>query len=631
MLANLHGPWLICAAVLLIAVAAARGPRPDRRELWLLGWIVAAAAAARLGFGIWGPLHNNGQGPLWIRGALEPAALAGYGPGYFELFTWVTKLSSWPAFGGGVPVDRALFAANALLSAVSPAVLYAAARLAGVGRGGALAVTLIMASDPVAVRTAASEGYFTAQIALVLGAEASVALAAAAHRRDDGIAIACALGAAGLLAASAARLHPMAYLPIAGSALVMFGAVNADWRTRVLLTAAAAAASGGIVILTSINTVVAVLGTSEMSGSVLTGMAPRHAVAAVVLFAAVLAVHRWARPPWLPVVAAFSVAAMLATQERFEQHPIWTLCYQRLFFPGLLLGAASLLPSRLQAPRWAVASAAVVVALLLAGAEPHLGVPNTEQLEYRYLQGVLRDMPDDCVLTGVSRAGNRVWELPSHLLPRRPGRGAGTRRDIQDPAELRGMRGGCVLYVHSSLCTSAEGRPLCDAVEHGARLQPVTSAVFPAQPSFVWLPYDRPQVEVAVFRVIGTGGRGNAGTDGGGTGEAADAVTDGDQVAVGDGAAITSELAQALYQRIAPLHEADQCGLLRLDTSRFRIRIGLQTRSGAAHDFEIAIAPQDDAEAVGGWTVVVPPVLRRECPQTLAAIERVLRDDAAAH
>jgi len=80
-----------------------------------------------------------------------------------------------------------------------------------------------------------------------------------------------------------------------------------------------------------------------------------------------------------------------------------------------------------------------------------------------------------------------------------------------------------------------------------------------------------------VFRVIGTGGRGNAGTDGGGTGEAADAGADGDQVAVGDGVAITSELAQALYQRIAPLHEADQCGLLRFDTSRFRIRIGLQT------------------------------------------------------
>jgi len=166
-------------------------------------------------------------------------------------------------------------------------------------------------------------------------------------------------------------------------------------------------------------------------------------------------------------------------------------------------------------------------------------------------------------------------------------------------------------------------------VEDGVRLEHVTRAVFPAEPSFVWLPYDRPQVEVAVFRVIGTSGRSSAGTDSGGTGEAADASADGDQV--GDGAAITSELAQALYQRIAPLHEADQCGLLRLDTSRFRIRIGLQTRSGAAHDFEIAIAPQDDAEAIGGWTVVVPPVLRRECAQTLAAIERVLRDDAAAH
>jgi hypothetical protein len=111
-----------------------------------------------------------------------------------------------------------------------------------------------MASDPVAVRTPQAKAILTAQIALVLGAEASVALPRAAHRRGRRHRHReCAWAQAGLLAASAARLHPMAYLPIAGSALVMFGAVNADWRTRVMLTAAAAAAIAGIVILTRIN------------------------------------------------------------------------------------------------------------------------------------------------------------------------------------------------------------------------------------------------------------------------------------------------------------------------------------------------------------------------------------------
>src|SRR5262245_57957955 len=61
--------------------SARRGGRFMREtERWFLVVVTIGAAALRLMLGIWGPLHVNGQGPLWIRGALDPSALAGYGP-----------------------------------------------------------------------------------------------------------------------------------------------------------------------------------------------------------------------------------------------------------------------------------------------------------------------------------------------------------------------------------------------------------------------------------------------------------------------------------------------------------------------------------------------------------------------
>ncbi len=109
------GPWLLCAALLLLASVVRRSSRPPAGEFWLATLITLCAAAVRFVWGVWGPLHINGQGPLWIRGALDSAALVNYGQGYFELFSWVARLST--------PPDQAVFSANVLLSALSPALL----------------------------------------------------------------------------------------------------------------------------------------------------------------------------------------------------------------------------------------------------------------------------------------------------------------------------------------------------------------------------------------------------------------------------------------------------------------------------------------------------------------------------
>lgn len=606
MLPVLHGPWLSAAGLLLFGLAARRHvPRPTG-EWWIPAVITLAATAARLMAGLWGPLHVNGQGPLWIRGATDSAALAGYGPGYFELFSRLA--------GSGWAADDALFAANALLAGSTPALLYVVARLAGVARGGALTAALVLAADAVTVRTAASEGYFSAVIFLVLAVQVSLALGVRADRDGDGVAAGCALGGAGLLAAAAARIHPVAYLPLALCPLVVFGAAQDEgWRTRMARTVAAAAAIGAAVLLTSSAAVLGALTMSGMAGPGLASMMQLDWHVLAVVLVAVGCAHLWAVPPWLPLVGACSLVLLLVTDDAFAQHPLWALCYQRLFLPGVLLGAVALVPDRLQGMPWALGAAAVAAVALLLPALPFLRGQTTEQLEYAFLKQVVAGMPATCSVAAVSRADRRVWEIPEFLAGEGASASSRGRRSLEDADDLGGaaVSDACILYVRSSLCSSVEGRPRCDAVERAARLEQVASRTFPARPSYLGLPYDRPVVEVTVFRVV------------------TQAVLSGERGAgVSDGAAITPAFAQALYERVTPLRPADGCHVTRLDTSRFRMSIGVQVPAGTEHGIELATAQSSEAATrqVGVWALAVPPDVERECAAMLAAIEGVLRD-----
>jgi hypothetical protein len=599
MLGALEGPWLPSAALALLAVAVWRGPRPGRGEVWQVVAIATCAAVARIVWGLWGPLHVNGQGPLWIRGALEAGALAGYGPGYYELFAWLTRLGAAP--------DRAIFAANAFLSALSPALLYAVARLAGVERGGALAAAVVLAVDAVTIHTAASELYIWPLIALVLAVQVALGIFVQARQRRDRLAGALALTAASLLGAATARIQPVGYLTLALSPLVVLCAGRPQrWRERIVLAAEAATAIGAAVLLTTGRTIVHALGDSPVSahGIVSVLRAQGADVWILVLLIAVWVARRWARPPWLPIIAASSLVSMWMVESSFQRHPYQQLFYARLCWPGVLLGAAALLPRRLQGSGWALSVGVVVAAALQVPAWPYLGARTTEQREYAFLQEVLPSMPATCTLASVSRAGKRVWEIPAYLMA------SGAARAIEDGSQLRDAieAADCVVYVRSSLCSSVEGRPLCDSAEHGAPLERVASRVFEAAPSDVDLPYDRSEVEVVVS--LASGGM---------------AVERG-PATVRDGAPITPEFAKVLYERLAPLRESDGCRVVRFDTTRFRINIGLQARSGAAHGLEIAATRErgDGLRGVGDWMVAAPPELARDCAATLAAIERAL-------
>lgn len=595
----LHGPWLLGAALLCLVGALRRAPRPAAAEVGWPAGMVLAGALARYLWGLWGPLHVNGQGPLWIRGTLDLEALGGYGPGYFELFNWMVRSA------GGMP-DRTVFAANVLLSALSPALLYAVARLIGVARGGALAAALVLAAAPVNVYTAASETYQSALIALVLAVQVALALVGRAQARGDTLGRNLAVLAAGLLAAAAARIHPMAYLPLALSPLLVLLAARPDsWKSRLALTAASVAVIGAIALLTSGDVILTALRASPMTEHVLGGMSRRDYQLLLALLAIAALLHRWLT--WLPLFGIGSLALLLATEGSFNQHPLWRLWYQHLYVPGILLGAAPLLPRRLS-PGWALPAGGAVAAALLASAWPYLGIPTTEQLEYRFLRDILRDMPPGCTLAAVSRSGRRVWEIPSYLIAG-GGPGGSAQRSVRDASDLAAVApGDCLVYVRSSLCSSDEGRALCDAVETGGQLERVAGHVFPAAPSYTDLPYDRSAVDVAVFRVSG-------------------AVTRPTQARIGPDAVITPAVAQALYERLTPLREADGCTLARLDTRRLQITVELTTRAGNRHSFELSTTAGGGAgRTVGAWTLAVPPEVERDCGATLAAIEGVLAE-----
>lgn len=598
----LRGPWLPCAALVLLAVVVWRGERPAARELWLVGAMTVCAAAARFACGLWGPLHINGQGPLWIRGALEHEALANYGPGYFELFTWVARLSTRP--------DRAIFAANTLLSAMSPALLYATARLTGVARGGALAAAMVLALDAVTVHTAASEGYFSSIIFFVLAVQATLALAVQARVHGDRLAAALALGAASLLAATVARIHPVACVPLALCPLVVLGAARPEpWRARIALAGFAGVSIGAAVVLSSGSAIIRVLGASDMAGPAFGNLGRRQAELLGILLVAVWLLRHWARPPWLPLLGVASLLVLQATRGPYQQdHPLWKLCSQRLFWPGLLLGAASLLSGRLRRTAWALGCTAAATVAVLVSAFPHLAHPTTEALEYRFLTEVLPNMPAGCTLASVGRAGKRVWEIPGYLIP------SETREtsilNVEHASDLYAVAtsGDCLVYVHASLCTSAEARALCESVERGVPLERVASRTFPAAPSRVDLPYDRSEVEVVVFRGPGRG-----------------VATVGRRPALSDGAPISPALAQAVYDRLTPLQASDGCRVVRVDAGLFRLAVGLQAPSGAEQVLEASTAADRSgtSRTAGAWTLAVSPEIAKNCAATLASVEAV--------
>src|SRR5262249_38558783 len=141
--------WTMPASVALLLLAL-RGRRSQPRTRLLPVFVVTAIALVlRLALGTWGPLHVNGHGPRFGAGAArELPDIAAYGPGYGEIFAPIAALvPSSP--------DWAIFACNALLSALLPALALAIGGMTGVPASAALLAAVLLAIDPIAIRMGA--------------------------------------------------------------------------------------------------------------------------------------------------------------------------------------------------------------------------------------------------------------------------------------------------------------------------------------------------------------------------------------------------------------------------------------------------------------------------------------------
>lgn len=500
-------PWILPIAAIFLAAGCWRLPRPARQD-WLIAAAVGGAALiARVAFGPWGPFHANGQGPLWVMGAAwDPSLLYNYGPGYAELFSALTRLA--PA-----RPDDVIFATNGLLSACVSAIAYAMARLAGLDRVRACLAASLLAIDPIAIRMATTESYLVP--ILLLTAAASLALMGATARLAAGERgpAACLAIAGSLLCAQAIRVHPYGWTPAAACVLAGFAVDHGKGlRGRLLWTAACCGVAGVVVLAVdgSVLRLVAAHALQEGGRIGLVHLRPHSILEPpTIALAFGLAVAAFAaRPRWVVVPAACTLAAMALTHHFHSQSWFQHAALQRVFSPILVIGVMSALPGRWFERRSArVVALASVVALLVVFL-PAAKERTTEHLEYRWLRDRFASLPPDCVVAYIARADRRVLYLPEY-------RAAGRSRsrpltiEIAKGEQLRNtfLAGQCAFVLRASICTSSSGRPPCDELERGVNLSPVERATFPALATHIDDPYDRPSVEVVLSRAVDTPGR----------------------------------------------------------------------------------------------------------------------------
>lgn len=232
-------PWplLVVLALLLAALAvellAPPRARP-RRVLTTLGG--AGGAAALLGLARWalfpaGYAHQNGQGPLWVRYALQgDDGLRDYGPGFRELFGGLALLAPTP--------EQGVFGLQAALSSLAVVGLALAARRLGAPKWAAGAFGVLLGLDPALARIAQSESYWATAIALQALAATALLWGAYAERGVLRPLVGSAL--AGVLVAVAARVHPVGWVPSALlPLLVLLAPLPPRRRWRLVLLAAA--------------------------------------------------------------------------------------------------------------------------------------------------------------------------------------------------------------------------------------------------------------------------------------------------------------------------------------------------------------------------------------------------------
>jgi hypothetical protein len=166
------------------------------------------------------------------------------------------------------------------------------------------------------------------------------------------------------------------------------------------------------------------------------------------------------------------------------------------------------------------------------------------------------------------------------------------------------------------LCSSADGRPVCEAAERGVALERFASDRFPAAPSYLGLPYDRSEVDVAVSLARAPADTSTVQPSGRSVGRT--------------GLPITPEVASTLFERIKGVNEGDGCRVVGFNTARFRGTIRLEAPTGRTHAVDVIAARGQSGDRIAGdWVLTVSSGLDAECGKTASVIERILSTTAA--
>jgi len=451
--------------------------------------------------------HQNGQGPLWIDYAL--GAPSTYGPGYAELFGVVARGSADP--------DGVVFVAQALLAALGPLLLWLLARRVGARAPLAWALALALAIEPGIARLSGSESYFAAIGSLLLLAAAALATGA---RRARVRSVDFALGviAAGLLAALAVRIHPIAAAPCACLplvALVGLGSLRARLRVTVAATAAIGALALGGLLAALGGLTRGELGTTWLPG--ITSRIEQGRIGSALVVSVVLAAlflvraRRWQRAAWRALALGVALVVSAATYVLGDVLPIIEFGYLSLFIAPIAAATAAglsgiALPRALAIARLVpeVALPAVVASLALIGAivrAPALVALPTDARELAHLRAWREDLPPDATVVFVGVSGRRRLFVPMHGAF-----AAGTpyarQLDVAHPApNLTALDARHVYYYRSSLCAVADTRGYCDDLERTYRMSPIRTAHLPARESMAEFGYADRSVDVTLSRV----------------------------------------------------------------------------------------------------------------------------------
>lgn len=426
----MFGPLPIRAVIGLGALVGTQRPR----ALFVAAFVTTATWLLHRAQFTPGYFHPNGQGPFWT-GFDEHAAA--YGPGYREMF-------------GALGSERAIFTACSILVATMPIVAFALVRALGGHRRTALVLALAVAFDPVLARVGQSQSYYAMGALLLIAA-----WALATGSRVSAV-------AAGLVAAQAARVHPILW---AGALLIAFVPRLGRRRGHPWL-----------------YLVVLALGSAWAAVAVLSGPVGRHWFARawwviVPALALVVAAAWFLRPKRtrLALLLFVPLVDLVHSDGLAFEHAWW------LLFLGPLLA--------MLAQRRRAATLVAAAVLLFGIGERFLLRSPTSALEAERALSWREKLAEHTPLTFVERSNNMIVMLPLDL-----GRTNRLRQDDRPPA-LVGY------WYRSSLCDTAPAAPLCEAIEKSHRLEPVFEEILPAITSRSDHAYLHPTVRIGLYKV----------------------------------------------------------------------------------------------------------------------------------